>query len=361
VTIHSGECDEGWSAPDRPSRCSVTDLPPDDILAWAAALRPHTEPVTDIVSFGPDRPPRRPRRRLVVAGVVLTVVAAGTAAIVLRRGEEADPATPACRAAPAPSPDAEAAPAAPAALIIDCAARPGVGLDRRDAAASRGPWTVVVRRSDGSLGRHGAVVTFPVAGPPDGATTVTVRGTAGKAGPGTVTWPVAGAFARVRGDLPQPVLIVIGTGTTIVAGRPAVNPPAGYTVAGSGPYRSPAVHEIRYGSTDLGEQDALGGGLTYTGVYRGGGFEDQLYATTVEDGGEVAGRPAVMSPVFGGNGTLAWEPAPGVVAYVGYSGAALDDRAVAALRRLAQRTRPLDDARWQATDPQTADQTNEPG
>jgi hypothetical protein len=44
-----------------------------------------------------------------------------------------------------------------------------------------------------------------------------------------------------------------------------------------------------------------------------------------------------------------------VVAYVGYSGAVLDDRAVAALRRLAQRTRPLDDRQWQAMDAPTAD------
>jgi hypothetical protein len=50
-----------------------------------------------------------------------------------------------------------------------------------------------------------------------------------------------------------------------------------------------------------------------------------------------------------------------VVAYVGYSGATLDDDAVNALRRVAQRSRPLDDGQWRATRPQTVDQTNEPG
>lgn len=35
-------------------------------------------------------------------------------------------------------------------------------LTRSDPTAVKGPWTVVVRRADGSLGRYGAVVTYPV-------------------------------------------------------------------------------------------------------------------------------------------------------------------------------------------------------
>jgi len=68
-----------------------------------------------------------------------------------------------------------------------------------------------------------------------------------------------------------------------------------------------------------------------------------------------------VSPVFGGNATIAWKPSPGVVAYVGYSGAQLDGKAIAALRRLAGRARALTNTQWQALNPQTIDQTNEPG
>ncbi|MBC9723845.1 hypothetical protein [Streptomyces sp. TRM68367] len=64
---------------------------------------------------------------------------------------------------------------------------------------------------------------------------------------------------------------------------------------------------------------------------------------------------------LGGNGVLAWEPTPGVVAYVGYSGASLDRGAVAGLHRLAERTRLLSAQEWQATGPSTVDQVNDFG
>jgi hypothetical protein len=35
-------------------------------------------------------------------------------------------------------------------------------LQRTDGTAAQGPWSLVVRRRDGSLGRHGAVITYPV-------------------------------------------------------------------------------------------------------------------------------------------------------------------------------------------------------
>jgi hypothetical protein len=94
---------------------------------------------------------------------------------------------------------------------------------------------------------------------------------------------------------------------------------------------------------------------------RGGGFEDQMYLAQPTPAGEIGGRPVVLTTVFGGNGALAWEPAPGVVAYVGYSGGQLSDAAVAGLMRLAARARALTDAQWRAIGPQTVDQTNEPG
>jgi hypothetical protein len=129
----------------------------------------------------------------------------------------------------------------------------------------------------------------------------------------------------------------------------------------TGPYRPPTIHELRYGSTAVGEQAALGDGLTYTGVTSGGGFEDQLYAVPTDNGGLVNGKPAVVSPVCGGNATLAWEPTPGVVAYNGYSGSLLDAKAITALHRLAGQARALTSTEWQATHPQTIDQINEPG
>ncbi|MFF7642943.1 hypothetical protein [Streptomyces canus] len=58
---------------------------------------------------------------------------------------------------------------------------------------------------------------------------------------------------------------------------------------------------------------------------------------------------------------LVWEPEPGLVAYVGYSGASLAEGAVAALHQIAERTRLLSAEQWQATRPQTNDQTNDFG
>jgi hypothetical protein len=321
--------------------------------------------VADIISFGSDKPPWRPSRRLIVLGAVLAaVLGAGvvTAAVVRHPGK---PAPAASMAAPVPSCPPASSTAAPvtdpAALIIGCAAG-GSGLDRRDRGADReGPWTVVVRRVGGSLGRHGAVVTFPVDAPPAAARRVEVGRAAGRAGASSVIWPIGGAYARIRGDLTEAELVAIATDTTVVAGRPATNPPAGYEVAGGGPYRSPSVHEMRYASADLGEIEALSGGLTFTDVARGGGLEDQLYAMPASDGGPVDGRPSVLTAAFGGNGALAWEPAPGVVAYVGYSGGQLTGQAAAALRRLAERCRALSDDQWRALQPAVADQTNGPG
>lgn len=325
--------------------------------------------MTDIVTFGSDKPPWRPRRRLIVAGIAALALVAAGFALSAQGGdkgrvtvaptpttESPEPAVPLC-----PAPASPAVVDSPAGLMIDCAAHPGSSLNRRDRTADEGPWTVVVRRVDGSLGKHGAVVTFPVAAPPATAPRVVVGNATGAAVPGMVTWPIAGAYARVRGDLPEAALIAIGADTTVVDKRPGVNPPAGYRVAGAGPYRPPTIHEIRYGASDLGEQAGLGGGLVFTGVARGGGFEDLLYTTAAQSADPVGGHPAVVSPVFGGNGALGWEPSPGVVAYVGYSGGELNDGAVAALQRLAGRTRPLTDGQWRATDPTNADQTNEPG
>jgi hypothetical protein len=116
--------------------------------------------------------------------------------------------------------------------------------------------------------------------------------------------------------------------------------------------------EARYGSADAGESATLGDGMTYTGVVGSGGFEDALYQWGFQPSGRVHGKPAVITPVQGGNAVLAWEPSPGVVAYVGYSGAQLEDGAIAALHRLAERAGLVSPSRWQSLRPDLIDGVN---
>lgn len=232
-------------------------------------------------------------------------------------------------------------------------------LDRRDSSAASGPWAVVVRRLDGSLGRHGAVVTFPVDVTGSGRP-VSIGGVSGRATSGEVVWAIGGTHARVRGDLGEKALLSIAAATQVVANRPTVHPPGGYQVASSGPYRSPDIREVRYDGGRLASSRILGG-LVYTGVAALGGFEDRLYATTDTRCGTVHGRSAVVSTVGGGNGTLAWQVAPGLVGYVGYSGSDLTGAVLGAVRRLAEMTRPLNSRQWQATHPQVSDQRNDFG
>jgi hypothetical protein len=137
-----------------------------------------------------------------------------------------------------------------------------------------------------------------------------------------------------------------------------VEPPPGLSVTATGPSRPRDLREVRYRSHDVGETSALSDGLTYTGVVRCGGFEDRLYVAKARAAGTVHGRPAVVTSSLSGDGLLAWEPAPGVVAYVGYSGAPLTARAVAALHRIAERTRLLSTRQWRTTGSQTTDGIN---
>ena len=235
-------------------------------------------------------------------------------------------------------------------------------LTRSDPTAVNGPWTVVVRRADGSLGRHGAVVTYP-APTNDAAITgapIRIGSATGISGPGFLLWPLGNGQARIRGDLPQADLVHIEERTTVVAGQPQVAPPKGFRVVAQLPSRLPLVHEIWYGSSGLGVGPALGDGLTYSALTSGGGFEDALYAAGATPAGTVHGEPAVLSSVQGGNGTLAWEPSPGVVAYVGWSGAGMSAEAVTALRTLAEGARILTPSQWLATKPQLDEQENNP-
>jgi hypothetical protein len=305
------------------------------------------------------------RRWLLVAGAMVLAGAVVAGFLIVDRGPArpaAHPSAPAPDTAPdtaSPCPVVDTSPPDLAGLLIDpVRVAPGGALERCDRTARDGPWTVVVRRPGGSLGRHGAVVTFPMEPPVgrEGGTLVNVAGVTGMAFTDAVVWPLAGGYARVRGDLSRAEPVALAAGTGVVDGQPVVRPPAGLTVVAAGPYRPPVIHEIRYGTAALGEQAALGDGLTYTGVAGGGGFEDRLYALHA---GQDESRPGVVSSVLGGNATLAWEPAPGVVAYVGYSGAPLTPAAAAALERLARRTRLLTGAEWRAIRPQTVEGPND--
>jgi hypothetical protein len=78
--------------------------------------------------------------------------------------------------------------------------------------------------------------------------------------------------------------------------------------------------------------------------------ESQAFAAHAKPAGFVRGQPAIYSPMQGGNGTLAWESAPGEVAYIGYSGSVSTADAIEALRALAEKGRLLTPAQWRTKD-----------
>jgi hypothetical protein len=312
----------------------------------------------EILSSGPERPRWKPQRWMTAVGVTAGAAAVLTGGIVMS-GSPGEPR----RAAPARAsstsslsvvvfpegPDAAVAPEQTPGLVIKWAAlKRGSAWDQRDRASGSGPWTVTVRRHDGSLGRHSAVVTFPVPAPDSRRT----------AKAGQITWRIGGGYARVRGDLPKATLVRIAAATTVTAGRPEVEPPPGLSVTAAGTARARDMREVRYGSDSVGEAAALSSGVTFTGVVRCGGFEDQLYVAGARAAGTVHGKPAVVTSALIGDGLLAWQPAPGVVAYVGYSGAPLTEATIAALHRIAERTRLLNPRQWQTAEPQTNDGVN---
>ncbi|MFG3700844.1 hypothetical protein ACGF5C_23455 [Micromonospora sp. NPDC047620] len=192
------------------------------------------------------------------------------------------------------------------------------------------------------------MITYPVAADP------------GRQALGELTWPLAGSQARIRGDLGAAGLAALADRVTVVAGRPRLNPPAGYVVTSTGPYRAAAVHEAGYGSAAAAEQGALGDGWVHTGLVDGGGFEDALYAARARTAPAVGGHPAVLAGVREGAALLCWEPEPGRVAFVAYGGGTAPDAAAgAALHRLATQTRVLTAAEWQATKPVIVEQVND--
>ena len=238
---------------------------------------------------------------------------------------------------------------------------PFASFERTDDAVAEGPWSLVIRRSDGALGRRGAVITYPVAAPAWGQPVQLghLIGTAVAAG---FVWPIVGAHARIRGDLPRTDLVRLALGTSVLAGRPAVRRlPAGYSVVLAAPYRSPSIREIRYHATQLSAAMRRLGGLVSTGLLTAGaGLEDRMYALSATDVGWVHGRPAPAATMAGDSRTVAWEVAPGTVAYLAYSGTETD-QVIDVLRQLAGQSRPLCGKQWQANAAQRSRQRNDFG
>ncbi|MEV0729901.1 hypothetical protein [Polymorphospora sp. NPDC050346] len=337
--IENGPPEPRWTPPGWLATIAVT-LVAAVIVAGFLGLR----------GSGPDTP--------AAAGPDAPGAAASPGPATASPGTAAPAATP--RAVPCPvdlaGPATTAGPPVAALAIGDPGTPPGHGLERCDLDAQDGPWTAVVRRTSGVLGRGGAVVTYPVDRAPTPARTVPVGGVDADAGPGWLVWPLGDRHARIRGDLPEADLARIAAATTAAGGRPVVTAPAGFRVVHTGPYASPTVRQVRYGTVTLDEQAALGSGLVVVGLRTGGGLEDQMYVTNTVDAGLVAGRPArVFTGLLGGNAAIAWEPAPGLVGYVLYSGAKWHDAATAALRRLAERTVPLDRDAWRSTEQSALD------
>lgn len=228
---------------------------------------------------------------------------------------------------------------------------PGTALERWDCDAQPiGPWSVVIRATGGHFGVHGAVVTFPIDPGASGVPSTKPQGGVWNPGAAMLVWPLGSTYAQIVGDLGQATLEDLATAVTVTDGRPHFAAPDGFAVAATIPYRSPVVHEMRYGAADLGQKDTLGDGLVFTGVTWAASFESMAFEYHAKPAGLVRGKPAIYSSALGGSGTLAWESAAGEVTYIGFSGPSSSVDAAEALRSLADKGRVLTPEQWETKD-----------
>lgn len=235
-----------------------------------------------------------------------------------------------------------------ALALGDTFTTPGWSVEQWDCAVlKQGPWSIVIRATDGHFGVKGAVVAFPVNDAESGAPVATPPGGRWNSTAHTLIFPLGSSYAQIVGDLGQSTLENLAARVTEVAGRPRFAALDGFAVVATTTYRSPVVHEMRYSATELGQKSTLGDGLVFTGVTWAASFETLAFESHAEPAGFVRGKPAVYSSALGGSGTLAWESAPGQVSYVGYSGGPSSPSVIDHLRALADQGRMLTPTQWE--------------
>lgn len=227
---------------------------------------------------------------------------------------------------------------------------PGWTVESWDCSALEGPWSIVVRGTGGHLGFRSAVVTYPVAHPGTGTPTRQPLAGMWDSRSQELVWPLAGAHAKIAGDLGLARLADLASRVSSKGGRPHLSTPGGFTVSAAMTSRAPVVHEMRYSTVELGQESALGKGLVHTGSMSGGAFETEAFRAHATPAGRVRGRPAIGYEVRGRQAALAWEPSPGTVLYVGFRGSSSAKNALEALRALAEKGRELTAAQWKAKD-----------
>lgn len=140
-------------------------------------------------------------------------------------------------------------------------------------ALTEGPWSLVIRGSDGQFGLKSAVVTYPVDHEGLGTAVTRPRGSRWDRNAQTLVFPMGGSYAQIVGDLGLATLAELAMRTTDgrdgnADGRPHFLGLKGFAASAVTTFRSPVLNEIRYETRDLGVAK-LGKGQIWTGVMRG--------------------------------------------------------------------------------------------
>jgi hypothetical protein len=309
------------------------------------------QPKPDIANVR-HRIARRRRRTHNARAIAGAVAAVATVTLFVATARWRDARTIAVQSAPAP-----ASVRSLGGLVIGGAGADNsyrhASLERSDAHTDEGPHAIVVRPADGVLGAASAVVSYPVPSDVDGDSSVRADTSRGNDLLSLVVARPGGRVLIRAVSLDEADVMSIARSVAVVGGRPvlvASGPATRFRVASVGTLRPQIVREARYGCDALGEGSVLGA-LCYTGLTTSLGFENALYGSQFQPGPTVHGQPSVVSAVGGGNATLAWEPEPGVIAFVGYSGYDLGPSQIDALARLAERAVITSPAEWSASAP----------